>query len=316
MEPDLEHLLNPTWSRWMRRLLFPCFVVVFFGLTPVVWSLATGYTFNWRALKFETTAVLFLDTDPPGATVEVNGRAIEKLTPASLERVVPGHYDVRVTAPGHYPWRRAITLRGGEARQFSHILLLPKEPHLTQLFDEAIADFWMEPDGTLVVRLPEGPLTERVRVYGAEAFLRNPLPPILQGTNHDKLSPDGSALLRWDPSRAWLIGFETEPWKNWGMAVSETTLYIGSDNILNAFWHKDSRTVLIVTMTSILIVGIEDGQVRAPVLLKPLLHPLPLSYYDANRGWLFFAQSRSAWPTNEFVVERLELFPKIPHVAD
>jgi len=92
---DVQRVLNPPWSRWMVRLLRPGFVLAFCGLVPFVWSLATGYTFNWRALTFGTTAVLALDSTPPGAAIELNGRLLDAVTPATLERLTPGRYRIR-----------------------------------------------------------------------------------------------------------------------------------------------------------------------------------------------------------------------------
>ena len=309
MNPEqVQRVLDPPWSRWLARLLWPGFLLVFVSFTPLVWSLATGYLFDWPSLTFQTTAVLALNTTPPGAAIDLNGRILEKTTPTSLERLRPGHYRIRVTLPGHDAWRRTLTLRGGEARAFESILLVPHKPHSTQLLDEAITDFWMEKDGAAFVRLAESPLIESVRGYGAEAFLANPMPPALQGTSHDKVAPDGSVLLRWDANRVWLIGYDKEPWKTWGMSAHDTEIYRSDGAVLNAFWHKDSRNVVVLTTSSALLVAIEDGFIREAGLVYRFTRPLPLTYYDASRGWLFFAEAASPWKTNEYVLKRLELF--------
>lgn len=311
--PDIQRVLNPPWSRWVVRGLRPAFVLAFCGLVPFVWSLATGYTFDWRALTFETTAVLALDTTPPGAAIELNGRLLDAVTPATLERLTPGRYRVRLALPGHYGWSRTVTLDGGAALSFSTILLMPRNPRLTQLLDEAVTDFWMDADGTISVR-PAGEPREvkTLRGWAAEARLTNPLAGALQGTSHDKVSPDGTALLRWDADHVWLMPYNKSPWDTWGMVGEEVVLYREPGGVRNAFWHQDSRNVVVVSAHHVAIIALEHGTVERPVFVHRLLDPLPLSYYQAHRGWLYVADAASGWKAQEWFVERLELFAAEP----
>jgi len=60
------------------------------------------------------------------------------------------------------------------------------------------------------------------------------------------------------------------------------------------------------------LVALEHGTVGRPVFVHRLLDPLPLSYYQAHRGWLYVADAASAWKTREWFVNRLELFTTEP----
>ncbi len=312
MDNELQLNLNPGWQRWVRRALFPVFAVLFFAMLPSLWSLATGYAFNWRTLRLETTAVLVLETSPAGAAIELNGKRLEQRTPANFERLRPGRYHIRLLLPGYYAWSRTVSLRGGEARNLASTLLIPSNPLVTQLLDEAITDFWMEKDGTVNVRLAEDGALQQHRTYGAEAFLSSPMLPSLQGTNREKLAPKGGALLRWEADRVWIVGFDEEPWRSWSMALRETELYRGGARVLNSFWHKDGRNVVIVTINSVLSVSIDDGLVSSPAKIYELSRPLSLCYYDATRGRLFFAESVKTGIRNEWIAKRLDLLTASP----
>lgn len=73
---------------------------------------------NLKAMPAKLTIV----TDPPGAKVTVNDRPLKE-TPATLEALDPGDYNVRVELRGHEPQTRAVTVKQGEHRTETFQLL-------------------------------------------------------------------------------------------------------------------------------------------------------------------------------------------------
>jgi hypothetical protein len=58
-----------------------------------------------------------IETDPPGATIRLNGVLLRQRTPADLARLAPGKYLVEITRPDSRPWQGEFTvLPGGHAR--------------------------------------------------------------------------------------------------------------------------------------------------------------------------------------------------------
>jgi tetratricopeptide (TPR) repeat protein len=72
-------------------------------------------------------ASLFIITDPPGATVAIDGRWLGSAPLEDLVRVDPGTHKVTAVAEGVAPISRIVTVAEGE-RQHVHILLPPPSP--------------------------------------------------------------------------------------------------------------------------------------------------------------------------------------------
>ena len=69
------------------------------------------------ALPDSESAVVFIDSDPKGAAVTFDGRALPRPTPCQVEDVAPGPHAVSVTAPCYRPWSERLTVRAGEVRR-------------------------------------------------------------------------------------------------------------------------------------------------------------------------------------------------------
>ena len=88
----------------IRAVLFYLCVAVFFAGLPVILSFSLGYKFNPRTFKFTQTGIISLKTQPAAADVYLNGKPLDMKTPATINELLPGSYNVKVGLKGYYPW--------------------------------------------------------------------------------------------------------------------------------------------------------------------------------------------------------------------
>lgn len=69
----------------------------------------------------DTTAVISVRSDTPGAVVTVDGEVVGR-APATVSGLAAGAHDVEVTAPGHEPYRGRCVLSAGEACSLEALL--------------------------------------------------------------------------------------------------------------------------------------------------------------------------------------------------
>jgi len=84
-------------SQKIRGLLYYASVAVFIIGLPVILTYTMGYQFDTRAMKFTRTGIISVKTEPPGASVYLDGRLLPEKTPASIAELLPGTYHLRLT---------------------------------------------------------------------------------------------------------------------------------------------------------------------------------------------------------------------------
>lgn len=127
-------------SLTLRRIIFYSFCLAFFIISPMVILYASGYQVDWQhiftPLAVQKTGMTMIESNPPGANIYLNGQEqkpfagvfLEKMllgknealkTPTKIKNLLPGTYDLRVEAPGYWPWERRITINPGK---ITHVL--------------------------------------------------------------------------------------------------------------------------------------------------------------------------------------------------
>ncbi|MEN9558717.1 MAG: hypothetical protein RL141_1086 [Candidatus Parcubacteria bacterium] len=94
-----------------RRAFLAAAVLLFLVLAPLAVFYTAGYRWNPKKGMIERNGTLILDSVPAGATIFLNGQAIEERTPVTLQRVTPGTYQVRLELDGHAPWEKTLDVR-------------------------------------------------------------------------------------------------------------------------------------------------------------------------------------------------------------
>ncbi len=136
-------------SKRARTILVTLFFIAFAMTAPAIVLYTQGYRYDWQKAKLEKTGILRIETSPSGAMIFLNDAPTGQTTPASLFRLLPERYLIRLERPGTLPWERALDVRSGETTFASGIhLVSDRLPILqtpfnadTAVFDENGARF-------------------------------------------------------------------------------------------------------------------------------------------------------------------------------
>jgi hypothetical protein len=119
--------LDPEKKRAHRIRLFIGYALlaVAIGVSTLILAyLANGYYVDRDTGEIIQNGLVFVDSNPSGADVYLNGEKQSGKTDARL--VIPGgSYDIGVYKPGYRNWTRSLTLEGGSLRRLTYARLIP-----------------------------------------------------------------------------------------------------------------------------------------------------------------------------------------------
>jgi len=99
----------------IRRVVFWTAAALYVLTFPFIILNVTGIVLRpAQASPFVQTGALEVITRPDGCELVVNGLAARSLTPAVVESLRPGRYEVSIQAPGGAAWRGSVEVAAGE----------------------------------------------------------------------------------------------------------------------------------------------------------------------------------------------------------
>ncbi|MGI6103069.1 MAG: hypothetical protein ACOYBJ_00365 [Patescibacteria group bacterium] len=126
---------------------------------------ANGYVVDFKRLTIEQAGLIVVRPSVRSAMVSLPSEAKTKqLGQEYVAQLLPGRYDVTVSAPGRTTWSRIVEVQPGTAAVYGNVTLFYAEPELAvertadrrdldvPLVDESI----LVRDGELLVRTPDG----------------------------------------------------------------------------------------------------------------------------------------------------------------
>jgi len=133
-----------------RNFLFLLFLAAFLVITPVALLYAFGYFFDFSDFKLIKTGSLYLNSEPAGASIFLNGEDTGKKTPALLARLKPGQYQIELARDNAQKWRKQLPVSSHQVTEVRDAFLPPLHPvinvesgikDLSELaFDQAVSD--------------------------------------------------------------------------------------------------------------------------------------------------------------------------------
>lgn len=106
-----------------------------YALMAIVISLATmifvyqakGFDLDRKSGEIVQNGLVFLDTNPQGASITVNGERRRESTDSRLV-LKEGQYSVKLEKPGYRSWEKSFSLGGGQIERYSYPFLFPENP--------------------------------------------------------------------------------------------------------------------------------------------------------------------------------------------
>ncbi len=85
-----------------------------------------GFVINPLTLRIIKTGLVYISTNPPDASVFIDGRQAPQNTPTVLRDLSPGEHFIRVELTGYNDWERNIPIVAKKATVLDNILLIPQ----------------------------------------------------------------------------------------------------------------------------------------------------------------------------------------------
>jgi len=262
---------------------------LFFSALPFIIASALGYKFNPDTLKFSKTGLIYIKTQPEGASIYLNGKKIAEKTPASIAELVPGVYKIVLELAQHYPWREEIDVEAGKVTRVDKVILFPLRPNLEQLNQERFSSFRLDTDKNVIYYLDQ---LNKV-VYKSN----------LDGSNFDDVAslPDKFVqIIGWDVSldkkkififnnsQIGVIFFDNQGERDY----SDSPIFFdySREKIVNVFWHSDSYHLIVLTNKYVQVI---EARPRAlPINLVKLNKEESPAFYDARKDILYFSDTQ------------------------
>ncbi|MBP9866261.1 MAG: PEGA domain-containing protein, partial [Candidatus Omnitrophica bacterium] len=144
-----------------RKILFYCFLLIYFTLCPFLIFYTLGYRFDLHGDRgIVKTGALSITTLPEGAAVSLGNRRPSHKTPAVILNLRVGPYDVRIEKEGYQPWFNQVSIEAEKAVVAEKIILLPLELKPELIAPGPFKKIALFKEGTLAVILRGSQLSE------------------------------------------------------------------------------------------------------------------------------------------------------------
>jgi hypothetical protein len=303
------------WSRKsdriQRAVAFYLSAALFLTLLPIVLSYSLGYHIDFKNLNVYKTGIIYVKSKPSDASIYINGRRYPASTPARLEELKPGRYNIEVRKEGFYPWQRELVVRPNMVTKADDIVLFPVTQEMKRLCEHEVMDFAVSGKGAIYYMtntgLFKGPMDG---LSMRRLSLHSNWPRDMIGK---KFSPDGNKLLCYTRTGIWAVDLNPKrvlPRETEDSKVEE--VLVSAEAILDVFWYSDSKHIVFVTEKDIKAAEINGAGDRNIVTLYKFNSRPRSLHYDEGDDSLYFIDFRSEkGPDAEGHIYRLELRQKL-----
>lgn len=133
-----------------RRIVYSLFVGIFLVAAPLIIFYTMGYRYNLEKGRVQKTGVMKITTVPRGADIYLNGIRYEtSQTPAKIEYLLPGDYEIRLAKDGYHEWQKklAVTENG---TTFAEKIMLFKDAAAETITASATVSWLVSPDKNMI----------------------------------------------------------------------------------------------------------------------------------------------------------------------
>jgi len=279
---------GPLTARAFQRLrtgLFYLSVAVFCAGLPFILSFALGYKFNLHTFKFTKTGIIFIKTQPEGVSIYFNNKLLNDKTPASIQELLPGSYNIRLELKNHYPWRADVEVEEGKVSRVDKVILFPLRPDLQQLNQKKISVFRAYPQQRAIYYLDK----DEALVYKSDLNGENfqdiaSLPENFPEITGWEVSPDQAKLFLFGAHQIAVAYLDSSD--VYAYSDSPIILDYPRRKICKVFWHSDSYHLVVVTNKDIEVI---EARPQASGVRLVRLNPGEVSvFYDGSEDMLYF----------------------------
>ena len=275
----------------IRSFLYHICVAIFLIGLPMILSFALSYKFNPRTFKFTKAGLVSIKTQPQGASIYLNGKLLEDRTPATINELLPGSYNVKLELEEYYPWQSNTYVDAGKVTRLEKVILFPLRANVKQLNKEKITSFWVDKEKGKVYYLDAEELAVfRSDLEGNDFEETGDLSGVSAAQKKWKVSPDRKKILLFSQHQIAVVNLEQQ---NKPVDMQEAVILEYSDYRINdAFWHSDSYHVILVTDRDIQVTEAKSEPMT--VSLVNLYKRNAPVFYDESNDTLYFLDTQKA----------------------
>jgi hypothetical protein len=275
----------------IRAGLFYISVIVFFTWLPVILSFALGYKFNPKSLKFTKTGLIVIKTQPSGAAVYLDNRLLSEKTPATIDELLPGRYNIKIKLEKYYPWAGDVDIAAGSVSRLDRVMLFPRRPNIKQVNKLQFSQFWLGHDAREIYYLSrDGKSIYRSNLEGEQLEKIGDYLEITPRPKKWLLSEDKEKLLYFNQHQIAVV-YLKKAFQD-GNSEASFVLTYPERFIHDVFWHSDSYHLVLVSSDSIEVLEAKPRGVS--VNLVSLSKENPFAFYDAKTDTLYFIDTARA----------------------
>lgn len=152
-----EYVHRPRGERLKEIIIGQSIValaIILISIYLVFWGF--GYKINWQTMKISHTGIIYLSFDPKNANVTVSGQNVASKSPYDIQ-LLPGYYEVSVSANGYYSWQRRISVKPDRVEWLKGITLFKTAPEISAVSDQDTISS-IDAPYDLLIKNPEGDL--------------------------------------------------------------------------------------------------------------------------------------------------------------
>lgn len=138
--------MNNKRTKRLPRIILNQFLVglLMSSIAISVLFFAEGYRFNVKNFKVIKTGILFFSSEPKGATIYLNSKKLEGVTP-NAQNLAEGSYNAKVEMAGYKTWSASFKVDSGLVTEFESIVLFKENPEISNLSDQRKIDLLNSP---------------------------------------------------------------------------------------------------------------------------------------------------------------------------
>ncbi len=270
----------------IRGVLFYLSVFAFVAGLPFILSFALGFKFNPRTFKFTKTGLISIKTYPQGAHIYLDSKLLDEKTPATIQELLPGVYDIRLELEEHYSWVTQVNVEPRKVVRLEKVIFFPVRPNIKQINQGAIASFYVDKERGRIYYLSQSENVLFVSDMEGEKFER--LNSVPEGFKYPlkelKISPDREKIVFFNERQVCIVYLNPEKSLLYGQAP--VLVSYPSQRITHIFWHSDSYHLIVITDKNIAI--IESSPRINPINLVNLNRMASGFFYDIDKDMLYF----------------------------
>jgi hypothetical protein len=275
----------------LRAFLFYLSLAIFLMGLPPILSSTLGYKFNRRTFKFTKAGLVVLKTQPAGASIYLDKQLLNIKTPATINELLPGRYNIRFELEEHYPWFNDIEVEAGKVTRLEKIILFPLRSSIKQLNKDTLSVFMMDDERETIYYITQSEDSIYKSDLEGEHFEKiGNFIKILPSALKWKVSPDHQKLLYFNTGQIGVTNLAS-PKENLNID-SGFVLDYPEGKIIDVFWYSDSYHLILVSSKSIQVL---EARPRSQMVeLVTLTKKNTSAYYDIRTDTLYFLDSQKA----------------------